>query len=399
MPLPLIRPHRYDIGIALVGLAGGLTGVRYDVFSVVSVGPYSPVALIGLLAMCGAELLRRGAPGWCLGIGTAAVLWDSLTGGLLAVLLMFTDVVYAAVLYGGPRLSRAVLRGSVALTVAVTVGALAWLRDPQALALGVLAAAVTATPAWTAAIVRGHRESAAHARLRAEQTALLAEMDRVQAVTDERARMARELHDVVANHLSAIAIHSTAALTLDDPDAGRDALTIIRENSTQGLAEMRRLIGILRADDPDAAPEALPGLDSLDALIARAARSAAGRLRITAEDRRADLPRPPAPVDLAAYRIVQESLTNALKHATPGEVRVRLDQDDAQSLTVCVTSPNAAAGHDTSRPRAPGSGAGLTGMRERVALLGGTFSAGPHGEGDRWQVLARLPLTEGTTTA
>ncbi|MFB4196092.1 sensor histidine kinase [Streptomyces carpaticus] len=395
MPAP-VRPHRYDIGIAVAGLLGGLTGVGYDIFSVITVGPYSPLALAGLLVMCGAELLRRSAPGWCLAIGTVAVIWDGLFSGLLAVLLMYSDAVYAAVLYGGARLSRLVLRTSVALTVAVTVGSLVWLRDPQALILGVLAAAVTATPAWTAAIVRGHRESAAHARLRAEQTALLAEMDRVQAVTEERARMARELHDVVANHLSAIAIHSTAALTLDEPGASRDALTVIRENSTQGLAEMRRLIGILRTPGPDTGPEALPGLESLDTLVARAERSAAGRLRITADPGPDEGARLPAPVELAAYRIVQESLTNALKHAAPGEVAVRLRRD-AQALTVRVTSPYAAPGDAGSRPRAPGSGAGLTGMRERVALLGGTLSAGPHEDedGGRWQVLARIPLTEG----
>lgn len=390
-----VRPHRYDIGIAVAGLLGGLTGVGYDVFSVISVGTYSPIALAGLLVMCGAELLRRSAPGWCLAIGTVAVIWDGLFSGLLAVLLMYSDAVYAAVLYGGARLSRLVLRASVAFTVAVTVGSLVWLRDPQALILGVLAAAVTATPAWTAAIVRGHRESAANARLRAEQTALLAEMDRVQAVAEERARMARELHDVVANHLSAIAIHSTAALTLDEPAASRDALTVIRENSTQGLAEMRRLIGILRTPGPDSGPEALPGLDSLDALVARAERSAAGRLRITADTGPDEGPRLPAPVDLAAYRIVQESLTNALKHAAPGEVEVRLRRE-AEALTVRVTSPYAAPGHAGGRPRAPGSGAGLTGMRERVALLGGTLSAGPReDDGGRWQVLARIPLTEG----
>jgi signal transduction histidine kinase len=96
----------------------------------------------------------------------------------------------------------------------------------------------------------------------------------------------------------------------------------------------------------------------------------------------------PAPVELAAYRIVQESLTNALKHASPGRVTVALARRDG-SLSVAVTSPY--EGHDS--PRAPGSGAGLVGMRERVALLGGTFAAGP--DGACWAVRAALPLTEG----
>jgi signal transduction histidine kinase len=121
----------------------------------------------------------------------------------------------------------------------------------------------------------------------------------------------------------------------------------------------------------------------------------------------------PAPVELAAYRIVQESLTNALKHAAPGPVHVRLRQEDG-TLVVRVTSPYG----DREGPRAPGSGAGLVGMRERVALLGGTFTAGPDGagpdgtgpggtgpggasphgagsDGALWTVRATLPLTEG----
>ncbi len=168
------------------------------------------------------------------------------------------------------------------------------------------------------------------ARLRAEQTALLAEMDRVQAVTAERARMARELHDMVANHLSAIAIHSTAALSLDDPDTSRESLGVIRENSVAGLAEMRRLIGILR--DGDDEPAATPTLEGLPALVEGAR---ANGLDVTLDAGHVQVP---APVELAAYRIVQESLTNALKHASPGRVTVTLTQRGGD-LTVTVTSP------------------------------------------------------------
>ena len=183
-------------------------------------------------------------------------------GSLLATVVVFTDIVYAAVIYGSARVSRAVLPVSVAFTVAVTCALLAVFRTPETLLLGAFSAGVTIAPAWTGVIIRDHRNAAAAERLRAEQTALLAEMDRVQAVTAERARMARELHDVVANHLSAIAIHSTAALSLSDggPDGSgerkeaddrshtttRTALGVIRENSVQGLAEMRRLIGLLQ---------------------------------------------------------------------------------------------------------------------------------------------------------
>ncbi|MDQ0907593.1 signal transduction histidine kinase [Streptomyces canus] len=205
--------------------------------------------------------------------------------------------------------------------------------------------------------------------------------DRTQAVTAERARMARELHDMVANHLSAIAIHSTAALSIDDPATSREALSVIRENSVDGLAEMRRLIGILR--DGDHEPSAVPTLDGLTALVDGAR---ANGLDVTLDACHHGAV--PAPVELAAYRIVQESLTNALKHACPGRVRVSLAQRDGE-LTVAVSSPYG----DRDDPRAPGSGAGLVGMRERAALLGGTFDAGP--DGPHWTVRATLPLREG----
>jgi signal transduction histidine kinase len=213
--------------------------------------------------------------------------------------------------------------------------------------------------------------------------------------------MARELHDMVANHLSAIAIHSTAALSIDDPNTSRDALTVIRENSVEGLAEMRRLIGILRDGSDDREPSAAPTLDGLGALVAGARTNGLDVTLTTAHGK------VPAPVELAAYRIVQESLTNALKHAPEGRVTVALTQRDG-SLAIAVTSPYGGP----SGPRAPGSGAGLVGMRERADLLGGSFEAGPepspdsghvkNGKGGKdgkdgaiWAVRATLPLVQG----
>jgi signal transduction histidine kinase len=199
--------------------------------------------------------------------------------------------------------------------------------------------------------------------------------------------MARELHDLVAGRLSAIALHATAALTLDEPAATRRAVTVIRENSTQGLAEMRRLIGVLRTAGGEGAPEAVPTLDGLDALLRRAARDAAAAgLTVVGRDRRPPGGSLPAAVDLAAYRIVQEALVNALKHAAPGEVTVTVEQA-GDDLTVTVVSPY----RGSRRPRVPGTGSGLTGMRERAALLGGAFEAGPRG--GTWRVRARLPVT------
>ncbi|MEV1063157.1 histidine kinase [Streptomyces sp. NPDC050263] len=410
----LPRPHRFDVYIAVGGLLGGLLLVAVGLNTRPAKDPITlfegpwPM-LVPLVVMSGCELLRRTAPRTALLTGTVAVSADALTQGSLATLLMFTDVMYAAVLYGPLASARRIQWITGLLTVAGTLVPFAVWRTPEVLLIGVVVGVGAYGPAATGWLVRNHRDVAEAARLRAEQTALLAEMDRAQAVTSERARMARELHDMVANHLSAIAIHSTAALSIDDPATSQQALKTIRENSVEGLAEMRRLIGILRDGGGDKEPAATPTLDGLAALVEG---SRANGLDVGLDDglddgldkglddgldkglddgldkgRGGDRGPVPTPVELAAYRIVQESLTNALKHACPGRVTVRLARRDGM-LDVRVSSPY---GHRDG-PRAPGSGAGLVGMRERTALLGGTFAAGP--EGEWWTVRAVLPLTE-----
>ncbi|MDW8805959.1 histidine kinase [Streptomyces scabiei] len=386
------RPHRVDLYIAAAGLLGGLLlwGLGLDTRTprdglVLLESPWW--VLPPLVVTAGCEALRRVMPRTALLVGWAALTLDTITQGNLITVLMFTDLVYAAVLYGRAATARRVPWVSGLVTVAFTVVPIAVFRKPEALLIGVVVGLVSLMPAATGWIVRNHRDAAEAARLRAEQTALLAETDRAQAVVSERARMARELHDMVANHLSAIAIHSTAALSLDDPDTSKEALGVIRENSVAGLAEMRRLIGILRDSSDNTEPSAAPTLDGLGSLVEGARTNG---LDVTLDaDHAGTLP---APVELAAYRIVQESLTNALKHACPGRVSVVLRQPDS-SLDISVTSPYG----DRDRPGAPGSGAGLVGMRERVALLGGTFEAGPEGtaRGKIWSVRATLPVTEG----
>ncbi|MGW7301488.1 sensor histidine kinase [Streptomyces sp. NPDC054829] len=390
MAVPLPRPHRDDARIALAGLLGGLfiwgvgLGNRSADDPVVVWDGRWPV-LVPLFVMAGCELLRRTRPRLGLAVGSVAITGDVLTQGNLVTVVMFTDLIYAAVLYGPPATARRVPWVTGLMTVLGTVVPIAVWQVPEALLIGVVVGLVTFTPAATGWIVRNHRDAAEAARLHAEQTALLAEMDRAQAVSAERARMARELHDMVANHLSAIAIHSTAALSLDDEQTSRDALEVIRENSVQGLSEMRRLIGILRDSSGDLEPAAAPTLDGLAALV-EGARTNGLDVRLSAEHGKL-----PAPVELAAYRIVQESLTNALKHAAPGRVTVGLAQRDGV-LDIRVTSPYG----DRDGPRAPGSGAGLVGMRERAALLGGSFEAAPESgpEGKVWAVRATLPVTD-----
>ncbi|WP_181765459.1 sensor histidine kinase [Streptomyces albidus (ex Kaewkla and Franco 2022)] len=415
-----LRPHRVGVLIAVAGMVGGLVLWQLGLYNNPRVGSrYGAWLLIPLTVMCLASLGRRRGQPWALAVSIVALAGDIAMGSLLATVVVFTDIVYAAVIYGSTRVSRAVLPVSVAFTVAVTCALLAVFRTPETLLLGAFSAGITIAPAWTGVIIRDHRNAAAAERLRAEQTALLAEMDRVQAVTAERARMARELHDVVANHLSAIAIHSTAALSLGDgrPDkdgkgGGEDAeeqsraathtaLGVIRENSVQGLAEMRRLIGLLRdaSGDSDETPPTSPTLAGLDALLDRARAGAENTgLRFTLRDQREPGASLPAPVELAAYRVVQESVTNALKHSGGGTVTVNVDRVRIPGpLTVRVTSPLGDRGGDRA-PRAPGSGSGLIGMRERAELLGGTLRAGPVDAplgAKVWEVRAELPVEEG----
>ncbi|MEU5189159.1 histidine kinase [Streptomyces klenkii] len=394
MPLRLpARPDRDAVLIAATGLAGGL------VLWFLGLHNSPPLAalpgwlsLVALGIMCGAELLRRSAPLTALAVGTLTLALDLCTGSLVATIAMYTDVVYAAVLYGRPSVARRIPRIAEVLSVLGTLLAVAVLRKPEALLIGFGFGVLIAAPAWTGASVRRHRDAARAARLEAERTALLAEMDRREAVVAERARMARELHDMVAGHLSAIAIHSTAALSIGEPRASEEALTVIRENSVQGLAEMRRLIGLLRQESGAEEPAAAPRLDGVDALLAHARKAVRDdRFRFTLDDARGPVPLP-APIELAAYRIVQESLTNAVKHAAPGPVTVRLAREGRGHLAVEVSS----AFGDGPGPRAPGSGAGLVGMGERVALLDGEFEAGPAAgpDGKQWQVRAVLPVRE-----
>ncbi|MEU8890684.1 histidine kinase [Streptomyces sp. NPDC048442] len=389
---PLFQPHRDDVLLSVGSLLGGLV--------LWFLGLYSQgnrhllpgwVTLVPLCVLAAMELLRRTAPQFALAVGTLGVIADQFTWGNIATIIMFADLVYAAVVYGTPQAARRIPITTGMVTLAVTIGFLAWSRDPEALLVGMVTGLISFAPALTGSILRNHREAAVAARLRAEQTALLAEMDRAQAVVAERARMARELHDMVANHLSAIAIHSTAALSIDTPETSSRALAVIRENSVQGLAEMRRLIGLLRAGDGDGRPTAAPTLDGLEALLAQSRTFGADSgLTFVLDDARPAGLGLPTPVELAAYRIVQESLTNALKHASPGPVAVSLAYAD-RTLTVSVTSP---FGGERPGPRAPGSGAGLVGMQERVTLLDGELEAGPAALDDGtkiWQVRALLP--------
>jgi signal transduction histidine kinase len=207
-----------------------------------------------------------------------------------------------------------------------------------------------------------------------------------QAAADERARIARELHDVIAHHVSLMVVQSGALRRrVAAADATAPVLDSIAMTGREALAEMRRLLGVLRPDATPAARTPQPGLSEI-ADLAEQVRS--GGLEVTL--RIEGEPRPLSPgLELAAYRIVQESLTNVVKHsgAQRADVRVRYG-DDALELSIL---------DDGDGPRTPADpgGHGLVGMRERVALYGGTLSAGPR-EGRGFAVEARLPGASGT---
>ncbi|MBV2151956.1 sensor histidine kinase [Kitasatospora sp. SUK 42] len=386
-----MSPRALDRLIALSGLLGGAVLIAFKVYDGADRLPLWSVVL-PLLVMAGLELVRRTRPVLAVTVGGLAFAGSLFSGSLLATMIMYTDLLYAAVLYGTRRMSR-VMHLTGGSTVLV-LSSLAWFAGgiPAGLLIVVVSSLVFLAPVWTGDLVRRHRQEAESERLRAEQTALLSEMDRREAVVAERSRMARELHDVVANHLSAIAIHATGAQSVarrrrmaeDDPLV--EVLAVIRENSVQGLAEMRRMIGLLRDSGGGEADEsyAAPDLAAVDALLAKA-RAAGQDVGLDFElSERGDHGDVPVPVGLAAYRIVQESLTNALKHAGPGLVSLRLEFG-SEELRIAVDSPyRGEPGREL-----PGARAGLVGMAERAGLLGGSFEAGPRD--GCWRVRAVLP--------
>ena len=210
-----------------------------------------------------------------------------------------------------------------------------------------------------------------------------------QAVADERTRIARELHDVVSQALGVIVMQAGGAGSvpvLEEP-AAKAVLATIEQTGRQAFAEMRRLVGVLRDDDEAAALAPQPTVGEIPALLARLA-SAGLDVDLEMEGTRRQAP---AGVELSAYRIVQEALTNTLKHSGAGHATVRLSWSQ-DHLEVEVSDDGPAAGVTVPPSvRADSGGKGLVGMRERVMLFGGELDAGPRTNGG-YRVAARLPL-------
>jgi signal transduction histidine kinase len=232
----------------------------------------------------------------------------------------------------------------------------------------------------------GHSIRQAHA-----QTELVRAQAAAQTAMAERLRIARELHDIVAHSIGIIAIQAGAGYRVFDscPDEARDALAAIEATSREALSGLRRMVTGLRRADPEPGPGQAPlgpapGLADIDRL-ATSTLDAGVQVDVDWHGSREPLP---ADIDLSAFRIIQEAVTNVVRHAGTGQCQVCIDRQDGQLSIEVTDGGRGGSGHGGGMA---GTGYGITGMRERAALLGGDFSAGPR-PGGGFRVAATLPL-------
>lgn len=358
---------------------GGLISLHFGVHMVTSVTVPWWVRAIPLTLACVGLVLRRVAPLTGLAIGSVGFLVDMFFGIGLATAVAYTDNVYSATVRGHRVVPRVLLVVYLGFTVTLGV-AMVWLTSiDNAVASAALFAVALVSPVATGIVVREHRERAELERDRAAKIAELAEVDRRAALAEERNRMARELHDTIANHFSAIAMQSSAVLSRSemDLDAVRSVVGDIRANSLVGLADMRRTIDLLRASDTDAEQERHRVSDLTELVDRMSSAGLSVAVEVSGDAR--DLP---VTVEFAGYRIVQEALTNALKHGRDALVTVEYDVAWLNLMVINRLREEPAS--------LPGSGSGLLSMRERATILGGRFQAGPVSDG--WRVFAELPV-------
>ncbi|MFC5186545.1 sensor histidine kinase [Actinomadura harenae] len=384
--LPRRRRSRVPLIVLVTLLAIGLTG--------------------GTIAIPISVSHRSGDESVFLGLLQAAPLAVALFRPLLAWRIMAAGLLLGALVIGGPHFwpwtptawlafmvvlfcigmagDRTVVAGVGLVSVAGVVGPATMVAMPVWFGLILSTLALLALVFGDA--VGGRR--IAERALREQEELHRRDLAR-QAVLEERARIARELHDVVAHHMSVIAMQAEAApyKIPELPDQARATFVVVRDAARQALTETRRVVGLLRAEDEAAERAPQPGLAGLDELLEAARRSG-----LTVTSSVTGMPRPLATgVDLSAFRIVQESLSNASKYAPRGAARVEIGYGD-EALDVAVRDEG--PGPDGT-PESSGGGHGLVGMRERVAMLGGSLRAGPRGDGrPGWAVSAELPYGE-----
>jgi signal transduction histidine kinase len=378
---PLARRHGFDALIVLAAVEIALeVALRDDATKDLTTRRWLAAPAVALIVL--PLLARRRYP-----FAAPAAVW------LVAAMLTFVDgrlVVFsatssvaglvAAFLLGNlrddtqARIGLAVVLGAAALVVYNNPD-----NDPGQLVFIPVLFAI----AWLAGFALRERAAEAEA---AEERALHAERERETtariAVAEERARIARELHDIVAHSVSVMVLQvGTVRRKLPDTSADdRDALTDVEQVGRAALVEMRRLLGAMRHDGDGVELAPQPGLDRLESLVEEVGRTG---LRVGLSVEGEPFPLPPA-ADLSAYRIVQEGLTNVLKHAHASHAEVMLHYHPGE-LQIDVR--NDGAGKSTSN----GLGHGLVGVRERVKIYGGEMTAGPVA-GDGFLLSARLPI-------
>jgi signal transduction histidine kinase len=301
---------------------------------------------------------------------------DPAAGGIL--LAMFSVGAHAE------RVRRLVVGAAAAVALVVPVAAYL-LAHTWSSAIGPGAGLVAA---WLSGdYVRRRRAYLAEREGRATRDR---EEDRRRAASEERARIARELHDVVAHHVSVIVVQAGGARIVQgaDPSAATRTLAIVEATARQVLTELSLLLGAIRSDgSPTSLLAPQPSLENLDALVQQA-RDAGLQVDLVVEGRRRTVP---VALDLSAYRIVQEAITNAMKHAPSAHVEVSVSY--GRCLELRVTDDGRGRARNAPADR---SGHGLVGMRERVALFGGELQVGPTSQGG-FRVVARLPLEDGAS--
>ena len=363
-----------DAGIAIAGT--GLTAVAaWDPAGLLGTTIAGPTWLLALLPLLmGAALaIRRRAP---------LLMWIGILAGIALQNLItrhppqgpeFLFVLFAGAYSLGAHAS---LRRSAAGLV-IIAPAMVLISRLGGVGMGLSAIPILAF--WLAGVlVRARRRVTALAGRNAEL-----QRQAKQAAAAERARIARELHDIVAHHLSVIVLQ--AAGTRASGKSAEAALEKIENSGRQALAETRRLLGVLRDPDEEPGRAPQPGIGELDALAA-SVRAAGLQVNLVIGGDHAGVP---AAVDVSVYRIVQEALTNILKHAGRACADVTIGCAD-EAVTIEITDDG------TKQPgdRIPAGGHGLAGMRERAAIFGGELHAGPR-PGGGFAVVARLPLGDG----
>ncbi|MEV6985155.1 sensor histidine kinase [Sphaerisporangium sp. NPDC051017] len=308
--------------------------------------------------------------------------YDGGLTGLAALVLLYTVAAYRGLALS--LVAAAILSASYAAGVLM-----AW--EPGGLGEHVFVLVVALAVWLVGRSVRLRRAYTAELVDRAERLERAREADTRAARAEERSRIARELHDVVAHHVSVMTVQAAAARKVLEtrPEAARDALVAIEEMGRTAMREMRGIVGVLRTDGESGELAPQPGMADLPVLVDQM-REAGLRAQLWIEGEQAVLP---PGIDLAAYRLVQEALTNSLRHAGPAArawVTVRRERDE---LLVHVEDDG--RGGTGGLTRGPGDrpGHGLVGIRERVALYGGVLRIGPR-QGGGFEVRARFPLKD-----